>query len=87
MQTRRVDDDLTMSFFCKSPGSKGEDDCPSFYRTDRGSWVVQGDRRGEEVAVQLRALKDHETFLEIPDALADRFVRMYAKECYGVDLG
>jgi hypothetical protein len=86
MQTPRVNDDLTVSFFCKSPDSKGDDDCPSFYRTDRASWIVQGDRRGEDVAVQLQALKEHETFLEIPDGLADRFVRMYVKERYGIDL-
>ncbi|MEU1733427.1 hypothetical protein [Streptosporangium sp. NPDC020145] len=77
---------ITVTFFCKDPDSKDEEDCPSLYRTNRGSWVVQGLRHGEDVAVQLRALKDDESFVEISEALVERFVRMYVKEHYGVDL-
>jgi len=77
-----------LTFFCKDPESVPGEDCPTFYRTDRGSWIVQGEHRGEpEVVVQLLALKAEETALEIPERLAELFVRMYAKERYGVDLG
>lgn len=79
-------DNLSLTFYCKDPASKTKDDCASFYRTDQRSWVVQGRRRGQDVAVQLHALRDDETFAEIPEALAERFVHMYAKERYGVDL-
>lgn len=86
MQGSGADRPITVTFFCKDPDSKDEEDCPSFYRSNRGSWMVQGLRHGEDVAVQLRALKDDESFVEIPEALAERFVRMYVKERYGVDL-
>ncbi|KAB2344912.1 hypothetical protein F8566_30445 [Actinomadura rudentiformis] len=79
---------VVLSFYCKTPSSNIQDDCPAFHRTDRGSWAVQGERREEnEVRVQLRAPKETEGCVEIPDDLADLFVRMYAKEKYGVDLG
>ncbi|MCD0452235.1 hypothetical protein LO762_24020 [Actinocorallia sp. API 0066] len=75
-------------FFCKDPDSVPGEDCPSFYRTDRESWVVQGEQRAEpEVVGQLLALKADEVALEIPERLAELFVRMYARERYGVDLG
>lgn len=80
-------DDVRLTFYCKSPTSKTKDDCPAFYRTDRQSWVVQGIRRGDSIGAQLRALGDDETFLEIPEALAERFVQMYVEERYGIDLG
>ncbi|MGW6201499.1 hypothetical protein ACWF0M_35495 [Kribbella sp. NPDC055110] len=86
MQTPSTDDDLTVRFYCKDPGSKSSDDCPSFYSTDRGSWVVQGQALGDEVGAQLRGLKPEETFLEVPQALIERFVHMYVEERYGVDL-
>ncbi|MFI7134012.1 hypothetical protein ACIBQ1_50640 [Nonomuraea sp. NPDC050153] len=78
---------VRLTFYCKDPDSKSEDDCAGFYRTNQGSWVVQGNRQDESVAVQLHALRDDETFVEIPEGLAERFVHMYAKERYGVDLG
>ncbi|MFE3455812.1 hypothetical protein ACFXJ8_43610 [Nonomuraea sp. NPDC059194] len=87
MQSPGTGDDMRLTFYCKDPDSKTKDDCPSFYRTSRGSWVVQGNRQGESVAVQLHALRDDETFVEIPEALAERFVHMYVEERYGVDLG
>ncbi|GAA4198809.1 hypothetical protein GCM10022252_49830 [Streptosporangium oxazolinicum] len=80
------DDDLAVTFYCKDPNSNFQNDCATFYRTNRGSWVVQGDSMAPEVAPKLTALADHETYLEIPDALANRFARMYVRERYGVDL-
>ncbi|TDD62225.1 hypothetical protein E1263_04460 [Kribbella antibiotica] len=78
---------MQVHFYCKDPQSKTADDCPSFYQTSKGSWVVQGDALGDEVGAQLRGLKESETFLEIPQTLVDRFVQQYVEERYGVDLG
>lgn len=80
------DDDLRVTFFCKDPESKLLDDCASFYQTDRGSWIVQGQRCGPQVAAQLRALRDDETFVEIPEALVELFVERYLKGRDGTDL-
>jgi hypothetical protein len=79
-------DNVTVRFYCKDPDSTTTADCPTFYRTDQASWIVQGDRQGKHVEAQLAGLKPTETFVEIPDRLAERFVHMYAKEHYGVDL-
>lgn len=87
MQTPDAGDDLLATFFCKDPDSVDTDDCPAFYETDRGSWIVQGKRRGDKVAAQLRALGDDETFVEIPEPLVKLFVRRYAEERHGTDLG
>lgn len=81
------DDDLTATFYCKDPESHGADDCETFYTTDRGSWLVQGKRRGPQVAAQLAGLAEDETFLEISGRTVDAFARKYVKEHYGVDLG
>jgi hypothetical protein len=86
MQSVPDHDDMIVTFYCKRPDSDVGEECASFYRTDRGSWIVQGDRRGEQVATQLRALKPDETFLEIPENLVELFVHKYAEERYGVHL-
>jgi hypothetical protein len=86
MQSAQDDSGMLVNFYCKRPDSDGSEDCASFYRTDRGSWIVQGDRRGEQVAAQLRALKPSETFLEIPENLVELFVRKYAEKRYGIHL-
>ncbi|TMR91305.1 hypothetical protein [Nonomuraea basaltis] len=78
--------DVIVSFYCKDPVSTGTEDCPTFYRTNRSSWIVQGDRHDEHVKAQLRGLKPTETSVEIPERLVDQMVVMYAKERYGVDL-
>ncbi|MFI0450677.1 hypothetical protein [Actinomadura sp. 6N118] len=75
-----------LSFYCKDLNSSTGDDCATFYRTNVGTWIVQGDQQGEQVRAQLIALKPTETFCEIPENLVDQLVRMYAKERYGVDL-
>lgn len=46
--------------------------CPALYRTDRGTYVVQGTRVTDSEALQTlqeRGLPDHETAVEIPAAL------------------
>lgn len=81
-----ADDGLIATFVCKDPGSGDLDDCPAFYRTNRGSWIAQGKSHGEEVAAQLHSLADDETFCEIPGPLMDLIARTYVKEHYGIDL-
>lgn len=50
----------------------GKSGCPSFFRTDRGTYVVQGWRIDDTEALAAlaeRGLPDHETAIEIPAAL------------------
>lgn len=78
---------MRLTFVCKDPDSQ-PGDCPSFYRTDEGSWIVQGWRRDDQaIAAQLRDLKDDETFVEIPDGLVRLFVNLYVEEAHGADHG
>lgn len=86
-QPQSQDDNLTATFYCKDPESSTSDDCETFYKTDRASWLVQGKRRGPQVAEQLVGLADDETFLEVSERTVDSFARKYVKERYGVDLG
>ncbi|WP_406296606.1 hypothetical protein [Embleya sp. NBC_00888] len=49
-------------------------DCPTLYETDRGDFVVQGDRLTDpEALAQLRDVKDGETFVVVPRELLARF--------------
>lgn len=44
--------------------------CPALYVTDRGTYVVQGDRVTDfEALNDLKDVLPHETFVEIPHAL------------------
>lgn len=79
--------DLIVTFYCKDPDSAGSRDCETFYETDRGSWIVQAKVRGDNVRDQLVSLAPDETFGEMSGRTVDTFVRKYAKERYGVDLG
>ncbi|MBC7277485.1 hypothetical protein [Nocardioides sp.] len=79
-------DDLIATFYIKDPDSTGSEGCETFYETDRRSWVVQGKSRGPQVAEQLVALADDETYLEVSGRTMDAFVRKYVKENHGVDL-
>lgn len=81
------DDDITVSFYCKDPNSQGDQLCETFYETDRDSWIVQAKKRGDGVRDQLIGLAPDETFGEMSDRTVDTFVKKYAKERYGVDLG
>jgi hypothetical protein len=44
MQTPDSGDRVRLTFYCKSPDSKTASECPAFHWTDRGTWMVQGDR-------------------------------------------
>ncbi|AHH98443.1 hypothetical protein GCM10010174_70360 [Kutzneria viridogrisea] len=53
----------------------GKTGCPSFFSTDRGTYVVQGWRITDaeaRAALQERGLPDHEDAIEIPAALVQR---------------
>lgn len=81
MQTPNDGDDLRLTFYCKDPDSRPDEDCATFYRTNRRTWVVQGDRREEpEVMAQLKAPKSGETAVEVPERLVELLVRTYLKE-------
>ena len=80
------DDNLAATFYIKDPESGVSGDCETFYSTDRDSWLIQGKRRGPQVAAQLVNLADDETYLEVSNRTVDAFVRKYVKENHGVDL-
>jgi hypothetical protein len=42
---------------------------PTLYRTDRGTFVVQGYKVSDEEALSTMTLPDHETAVEVPAAL------------------
>lgn len=87
MKTPGTRDDLRLTFYCKDPGSTTSEDCATFYRTNHGTWMVQGERQGANVTAQLRGFKPTETCVEIPAPLVDLLVQTYVKERYGIDLG
>lgn len=48
--------------------------CPELYKTDRGTYVIQGSRITDPqalTALRKRGLPDHETAVEVPAALLD----------------
>ena len=54
--------------FVGSPSKTGN--CPTIYATDRGTYVVQGQRVTDSEALsQLRDVLDGETFVEVPREL------------------
>lgn len=60
---------MKLTHLGESSGPKG---CPNLYRTDQGTYVVQGWKLTDpEALATLRAhgLPDHETAVEIPAAL------------------
>ncbi|GAA0914893.1 hypothetical protein [Nonomuraea longicatena] len=79
--------DLIVTFYCKDPHSQGAVECESFYRTDRGSWIVQAKKRGPGVGAQLIGLAEDETFGELSERTVNAFVQKYVREHYGIDLG
>ncbi|GAA0988198.1 hypothetical protein GCM10009555_069300 [Acrocarpospora macrocephala] len=86
MQSYGDGDDLSLTFYCKDPDSNQDNECETFYRTDRGSWLVQVKKRGPRVGAQLIGLGEDETFGELSERTMNVFVRKYVREHYGVDL-
>jgi hypothetical protein len=64
--------DVELTFVAKDPGSEPSGS-PTLYRTDRGSWVVQGWVVTDEKALAAMGIPAGETCVEIPDRLVPFF--------------
>ncbi|MGH3991356.1 MAG: hypothetical protein ACRDSN_02700 [Pseudonocardiaceae bacterium] len=63
---------MELTFVAKDPDST-PDFSPTLYRTDRGSWVVQGWVVTDPNALAAMNIPDGETCVEIPDRLVPFF--------------
>ncbi|MFF0862337.1 hypothetical protein ACFYUV_11335 [Nonomuraea sp. NPDC003560] len=63
---------MRLTFVAKDPDSNPTQS-PTLYRTDRGSWVVQGWVVTDPDALQLMNIPEGETAVEIPDRLVPFF--------------
>jgi hypothetical protein len=59
---------MEITFVAKDPGSEPSGS-PSLYRTDRGSWVIQGWVVTDAKALALMNIPEGEACVEIPDRL------------------
>ena len=61
---------MELTFLGKDETQSGTGGCPSLYRTDHGTIVVQGRRLTDPKALsQLRDVLEGETFVEVPAEL------------------
>lgn len=65
---------MELTFVAKDPGSEPSGS-PTLYRTDRGSWVVQGWVVSDPAALAAMEIPDGESCVEIPDRLVPFFRR------------
>lgn len=66
---------MRLTFIGKDAGSQ-VDDCPALYRTDRGTWVVQGWNVTDPDAIaDLRQLAPNETVVEVPESVLEHYIR------------
>jgi hypothetical protein len=65
---------MELTFVAKDPESYPTGS-PTLYRTDRGSWVVQGWVVTDPDALAAMAMPDGETCVEIPDRLVPFFAQ------------
>ncbi len=63
---------MRLTFVAKDPESN-PDGSPTLYRTDRGSWVVQGWSVTDTDILSAMAIPDGEGCVEIPDRLVPFF--------------
>jgi hypothetical protein len=63
---------MELTFVAKDPGSEPSGS-PTLYRTDRGSWVVQGWVVSDPAALAAMNMPAGETCVEIPDRLVPFF--------------
>jgi hypothetical protein len=63
---------VQLTFVAKDPGSEPFNS-PTLYRTDRGSWVVQGWVVTDPEALAAMKIPDGESCVEIPDRLVPFF--------------
>ncbi|GHJ50643.1 hypothetical protein Cs7R123_79850 [Catellatospora sp. TT07R-123] len=58
--------------FIRKTALSGDTNCPSLYRTDRGTYLVQGWRVTDPEALSQLDVPAHETVVEVPaDVLAE----------------
>ena len=70
---RSVEEDVVeLNFVAKDPGSEPSGS-PTLYRTDRGSWVVQGWVVTDQAALVAMNIPAGESCVEIPDRLVPFF--------------
>ncbi|MEV6303400.1 hypothetical protein AB0M02_28580 [Actinoplanes sp. NPDC051861] len=65
---------MKLTFVAKDPGSEPSGS-PTLYRTDRGSWVVQGWVVTDTDALDAMDIPAGESCVEIPDRLVPFFQR------------
>jgi hypothetical protein len=65
---------MQLTFLCKDTDSIGGQS-PSFYKTDRGSYVVQGWKVLDPEALATLKLPDHETAVEVPANLVAQIAK------------
>ncbi|GAA4571015.1 hypothetical protein [Planotetraspora kaengkrachanensis] len=65
---------MRITFIGKDPDSN-PNQCPSLYKTDRGSWLVQGWVVSDQETLQQMDIPENETVVEIPDRLVPLFFR------------
>jgi hypothetical protein len=73
---------MKLSFIAKDPASNPTGS-PTLYRTDRGSWVVQGWTVTDPDALGQMDIPDGEGCVEIPD----RIIEFFRQGDRGVDNG
>lgn len=70
---------MRLTFIGKDPESN-PNGSPTVYRTDRGSWVVQGWTVSDPAVLAQMSIPEGETCVEIPDRMLQFF-----REGHGVD--
>jgi hypothetical protein len=70
---------VRLTFIGKDPESN-PNGSPTVYRTDRGSWVVQGWTVSDPAVLAQMSIPEGETCVEIPDRMLQFF-----REGHGVD--
>jgi hypothetical protein len=65
---------MELTFVAKDPESEPSGS-PTLYRTDHGSWVVQGWAVDDAAALAAMDIPEGETCVEIPDRLVPFFQR------------
>jgi hypothetical protein len=66
------EDAMRLTFMGKDPESNPTGS-PTIYRTDRGSWIVQGWLVTDREALARMTIPDGETAVEIPDRMLQYF--------------
>ncbi|WP_189082566.1 hypothetical protein [Mangrovihabitans endophyticus] len=69
-----MEDDVRLTLIAGDPNSV-PDNSPTLYRTDRGSWVIQGWVVDDPEALAAMKIPEGETCVEIPDRMIPFFTQ------------